>query len=205
MNKHYFIIAVLTVFLGLPSYNQDMGILSKAFDSSYTFERNGYHTNAIGIMKKHYDPSSYEINVRLGWLNYLAGIYQESADYYQKAILLKPFAIEPRLGIVLPLSATGNWNQVLEHYNKILEVDPMNSFVNYKVGMVYYYREQYEIAVKYFEKVANLYPFDYDSILMYAWTNYKLGKLREARVLFQKALLIRPGDASAEEGLGLIK
>jgi len=40
---------------------------------------------------------------------------------------------------------------------------------------------------------------------MLAWTNFKLGKFREAKVLFSKALLIQPGDESALEGLGLIK
>jgi hypothetical protein len=40
---------------------------------------------------------------------------------------------------------------------------------------------------------------------MYAWSNYRLGKMREAEILFKKALLIRPGDASANEGLLLVK
>jgi tetratricopeptide (TPR) repeat protein len=184
---------------------QDMTLLSKVFDSSYYYESKGVYSRAIDAIKKYYDPNSYEINVRLGWLSYEAGKHLESMEYYQKAILLEPYAIEPRLGFVNPASTIGNWNQVLEQYNKILEVDPMNSYVNYKVGLIYYYREQYDSALPYFEKIVNLYPFDYDGTIMYAWTSYKLGKLREARVLFQKALLIQPGDASATEGLGLIQ
>jgi Flp pilus assembly protein TadD len=50
-----------------------------------------------------------------------------------------------------------------------------------------------------------MYPFDYDNLVLYAWTNYQLGKLREAKVLFNKVLLNKPNDASAKEGLGLIK
>ena len=56
-----------------------------------------------------------------------------------------------------------------------------------------------------FEKVVNLYPFDYDSIHMLAWTKFKLGQLGEAKQLFAKALRIRPGDESATEGYNLIK
>ena len=52
--------------------------------------------------------------------------------------------------------------------------------------------------------VVNHYPFDYDSVIMLAWTNYRLGKMREAKVLFQKALLIQPGAESALEGLSLL-
>ncbi|HSA04943.1 MAG TPA: tetratricopeptide repeat protein, partial [Tenuifilaceae bacterium] len=68
-----------------------------------------------------------------------------------------------------------------------------------------YERKDYKQAYTYFEKVVNLYPWDHDSVLMFAWTNYMLGKTREAKILFHKALLYNPDDASAKEGLGLIK
>jgi tetratricopeptide (TPR) repeat protein len=196
---------VLVIFFARTLAAQDMDALSKAFDTSYTLEGISYYSNAIDVLKKYYDENSYELNLRLGWLSNLAGRYPESIAYYNKAILLNPFAIEPRFGLVKPASSLGNWDQVLEQYEKILEIDPMNTYANYQVGIIYYYREQYDVALKYFELVANLYPFDYDSTLMYAWTSYRLGKMREARILFQKSLLIRPGDESATEGLGLIK
>ena len=41
--------------------------------------------------------------------------------------------------------------------------------------------------------------------ILYAWTEFKLGKLREAQVLFNKVLLMRPKDTSALEGLLQIK
>jgi len=99
----------------------------------------------------------------------------------------------------------GNWGQVENHYKQVLEMDAENSWVNYRMGLIYYGREDYQAAIKYFENVVNHYPFDYDSVIMLAWTNFKLGKFREAKVLFSKALLIQPGDESALEGLGLIK
>jgi len=40
---------------------------------------------------------------------------------------------------------------------------------------------------------------------MLGWADYRLGKSREAKILFSKALLYYPGDASAKEGLSLIK
>jgi len=51
----------------------------------------------------------------------------------------------------------------------------------------------------------NLYPLDYDSVIMLAWTKLKLGKSNEAKVLFNHALTLRPNDKSAMEGLKLIK
>ncbi len=200
------ILAVMTsAVLSFTAASQDFKELVNAFDSSYLYEGKGKYEKAAEVLKRYYDAGSYEINVRLGYTTYLAGAYTESQDYYLKAINLKPYAIEPRLGYVLPAKALGNWNQVLEQYLAVLSTDPMNTTAAYQAGIIYYYREQYDVALKYFEKVANLYPFDYDNTIMYAWTRYKLGNLREARVLFEKALIMRPEDESATEGLSLIK
>jgi len=38
--------------------------------------------------------------------------------YYQKAITLKPYAIEARFGYILPASAVSNWSKVEEQYKK---------------------------------------------------------------------------------------
>jgi len=182
--------------------NQEM---LDAFTKSYSYENEGEYTKAIAQLKNVYDENSYEINLRLGWLNYLSGLFSESMPYYEKCILLKPLSIEARLGIVLPASSMGNWNQVEKRYKEILEIDPENSLVNYRMGLIFYGREDYQTAFNYFEKVVNHYPFDYDSVIMLAWTNYMMGKSREAKVLFQKALLNQPGSESALEGLSLIK
>ncbi len=184
---------------------QDNSALSEAFSSSYTYETNGEYPKAIEILKKVYDESSYEINLRLGWLTYQSGLFTESVAYYNKAITLMPLSIEARIGYVLPSSSAGNWDQVITRYNEVLKLDPNHYTVNYRMGLIYYGRKDYTTAFRYFERIANLYPFDYDAILMLGWTDFQLGKLREAKVLFQKALLNRPGDSSALEGLGLIK
>lgn len=184
---------------------QDNKALLDAFSGSYTFEKSSNFEKAIEVLKKVYDEQSYEINVRLGWLSYNAGNYSESVNYYTRAIQLKPYSVEARLGYVLPASALGNWNLVLNKYHEILKIDEGNYLANYRAGLIYYNRKEYAESFKYFEKIANMYPFDYDAVHMFAWANYQLGKLREAKVLFNKALLINPGDKSALEGLSLIK
>jgi tetratricopeptide (TPR) repeat protein len=176
-----------------------------AFASGYVSETAGNYSKAIESLKAVYDYNSYEMNLRLGWLSYLNGSYPESLNYYQKALELKPIALEAKFGYVLPAAALGNWESVKTQYQEILKIDPQNTVANYRLGYIFYNSLNYSEAVKYFEKVVNLYPFDYDALLMFAWTNYQLGKLREAKVLFNKVLLNTPGDASALEGLQLIK
>lgn len=198
-------LAALFFMLNIPAFSQDFNALEKAFSESYDLEKNGEYAQAVEKLKKFYTEDSYEINLRLGWLNYLKGNFTESSAYYERSIVLSPYAIEARFGYVYPLSALGNWGIVKQQYEKILDIDPRNTLANYRMGMIFYGSEDYTTALKYFEKVVNLYPFDYDGTIMFAWTHFKLGKLREAEVLFKKALLMRPGDESANEGLDLVK
>lgn len=203
--KPIVILLFALLFCSRVSGQTNYATLQEAFSKSQQYESRGNFPDAITSMKSVYEEDSYEINLRLGWLTYLAGLFTESTAYYQKAMKLKPYSVEAKLGFANPASALGNWDQVIAQYNDILAIDPMNSSVNYRLGSIYYGRKDYAKADKYLEKVVNLYPFDYDGLILYAWTQYRLGKLREAQVLFNKTLLNRPNDSSALEGLGLIK
>jgi tetratricopeptide (TPR) repeat protein len=116
-----------------------------------------------------------------------------------------PYSIEAKLGLVYPLSAMGSWSEVINQYEKILEIAPNYSMVMHRLGLIYYGRNDFENAKKYFEKVVNLWPFDYDALTMLGWTYFRQNNTREARVLFQKALLNTPNGTSAIEGLDLLK
>lgn len=179
--------------------------IKDAFQKSYIQEATGEFSAASSSLKKVYNEGSYEINLRLGWLTYLSGNFTEAKAYYSKSISLMPYAIEARFGFVYPAAAMGNWTEVIKQYEKILEISPNNSIALHRLGLIYYGREEYELAKKQFEKVVNLYPFDYDGLTMLAWSNFKLNNIREATVLFQKALLNTPNGSSALEGLDLLK
>lgn len=202
--KKISLIVVLMSF-GIMAYPQHSSTVLEAFKNSYIHEADTNYATSIQDLKNIYDPASYHINARLGYLSYMSGMLTEAVAYYQKAIELKPYAIEARFGLIYPAAAMGNWAQVKDQYIKILEVDPQNTKANYYFGYMLYNEAQYELAAKHFEKVINLYPFDYESVLMYAWANYQMGKTREASVLFNEVLLIDPNNESALEGLELIK
>jgi tetratricopeptide (TPR) repeat protein len=179
--------------------------LEAAFNKSYQLEKAGDFSVASDVLKKIFDESSYELNLRLGWLNYNAGLFDESVIFYSNAQKLKPYSEEARFGLILPKAALGRWNEVIELYNKILEISPNNSVSLYRLGLIYYGRKDYNKAQPLFKKVVDLYPFGYDGLLMLGWTSYFLGNYPQAKVLFNKVLLYSPGDASAKEGLKLIK
>jgi tetratricopeptide (TPR) repeat protein len=198
---------LLSVFLCLASiiYGQDSKTIIKAFSESYVYEKNANYKDAIGSLKDVYDPASYHLNLRLGWLYYVSGDFTASAAYYQRAIELKPYAVEARFGLTYPASSMGNYAMLKEQYIKILEIDPGNTRASYYFGLIHYEAGEFEMAARHFEKVVNLYPYDEESVLMFAWSKYRLGKLREAEVLFNTVMMIDPENESAAEGLDLIK
>lgn len=196
---------IMFFFTGLYAQSSNFSASIKGFQASYLNEATGNLQGAIDDLKNVYDEDSYEINLRLGWLSYSAGLFTEATSYYNRAIDLKPFAIEPRFGVILPTAAMGNWEIVINQYKKILEIAPSNTIAMHRLGLVYYGRKEYDTAEQLFDKVVNLYPFDYDGLLMLAWTKFQLKKFREAKVLFNKALMHSPGGQSALEGLELLE
>src|ERR1700748_2012033 len=162
--------------MALAANAQSSALMQKAFHTSYTDEGNKNYASAISDIMPYYSDNSYEVNIRLGWLHYLNKNYTASQTYYQKAVKLRPNAIEAKFGYVKPLSYLQNWDKVLEQYNDILKIDPQNTQANYWAGVIHYNRKQYDVAIKYFRVVVILYPFDYDGNHMLAWATLMAGK-----------------------------
>jgi tetratricopeptide (TPR) repeat protein len=196
---------ILFLILSLSISAQDLSGMKDAFSKSYTYEKTKDYAKAIAAIQDVYDASSYEANLRLGWLCYESKSYVVSAQYYSKAMALMPYSVEAKLGYILPEKALGNSSYVKSIYEAILKIDPQNSYANYNLALTAYNNKDYLTANTYLEKIVNMYPFDYDITVLYAWNCFQLGKLREAKVLFTKVLLISPDDKSALEGLSLIK
>lgn len=177
---------------------------SQVFADSYRYESSGDYQKAIAELNvlNGYD---YHKSLRLGWLYYLAKDYESSKKFYNQAISLAPQAVEALLGICYPLEAQKKTDELETVYKKILSLDKTNSKVNYALGNIYYYRKDFIQAEKYFDLVQTMYPFDYYSTLMSAWTKYFLNKKNDAQRLFNIVLIISPTDQSAKEGLNLLK
>jgi tetratricopeptide (TPR) repeat protein len=179
--------------------------LQTAFAESYKAELSSNYAVAVSVIKSVFQDDNYSINARLGWLLFLAKQYTESVKYYDKAVRLKPYAIEVRFGLIKDYNALESWDKVKEQYEAILKIDEQNTTSLYWLGVLLYNRKDYDSAEKNFEKIVNLYPMDYGSVIMLAWTKLYQGKKADAKVLFNLALLLSPNDASAISGLNQLK
>lgn len=164
-----------------------------AFSKSYAFEYETQYSKAISVLLD-LNIDTYQINLRLGWLNYLNKDYVKSETFYRKAVSIEPASVEARFGLVLPMSALGNWNPVLSVYLDIIKYDPNNSTANYRIATIYYNRKEFGNASTYVGKVLRLYPFDYDSNLLLGKILMAQGKNVEAKKYLGKALEYNPSS-----------
>ncbi|WP_339916311.1 tetratricopeptide repeat protein [Yeosuana marina] len=201
----YIILLTSIIFVVIQGQAQDVKKIQTAFENSYMFENDNNIENSIRVLKDVYLDDSYEINLRLGWLYYQKGDFYESQKYYTKAITILPYSEEAKFGLILPKAATAKWDDVIDIYKQILIISPNNTTANYRLGLIFYNKKMFSDAYVLFEKVVNLYPFDFDGLLMYAWSSLQIGKSKEARILFNKVLMNTPNNASALEGLALLK
>lgn len=198
-------VIILTVFTCITFLvnAQDFDSLKKAFYQSYSLDSSKQYEQAAAVLKTVYSDSDYEINLRLGWLYYEAGKNTDAIAYYQKAIAIQPNSIEAKLGIVYPLSVIPNWDEVLNQYLNILKIDSRQPLVNYRVSLMYYNSKNYTEAKKYLDTYLQIYPFDYDALVLSGWNSIAMNNKADAKIYFQKALLNHPNDTSAKQGLDL--
>ena len=202
LNKKIVVLLVFcNFFFGLiaQSDNAVREAIKKSYDSEYQLKYQKAIEDLMGV----YEPTSYELNLRIGWLNYKAGKYTESINYYKKAITKMPLSIEAKLGIVYPLGALEKWEQVVDNYLAIVKIDVFNATANYRLALIYYNRGDYGNSWKYLQKYINFYPFDYDGNSLAGWVKYSVGKKEEAYVFFKKALMVNPYDTSFNKVLGI--
>ncbi|MCD6065291.1 MAG: hypothetical protein K0S33_117 [Bacteroidetes bacterium] len=196
-------VVAVTIFLsGIQA--QDQKII-QAFTKSYQNETSKDYNNAISSLKAVYDSTSYEINLRLGWLSYKAGFSAASLKYYEKAVALSPKSVEARIGYNYPAYAIYNTDNIIAQGKNILELDPNNTQVLYQLGYIYFHKNDFKTAEAYFKKLLDLYPFDYDGLSMSAQVQTRLGNAKEAHQYLSRLLLFSPNDQTAKEEVELLK
>lgn len=178
---------------------------TEAFSASYTSEAKGDFRQAMSDLAGAKDGNLYAWNLRMGWLNYLAGSQDQSALFYNEAIKMKPQSVEARLGLAYPVAAQKQWDKLGGIYREVLKITPGNSNAMYLLGLLDYNLGNFAKAQTTLDELIKLYPFDYSGVVLQAWACLKQGKYDEARTGFNQALLIKPGDTSALEGLRLLK
>lgn len=203
------ILLLLVLSITNIQYGYDMGKEErlKTFNNSIAEEEIGNYEKAIEIMKVLYqdNQNDYLVNIRLGWLFYLAKKNESSVKYYKEAVRISKNSVEALLGLTYPYSAMNDWDEIKQIYKKILDVDPQHYTSNLNLAKIYFNTADYLNSKVILEKLSSVYPSDYAINLYLGWSYYYLGSKSKGYDHFVTALIVNPNDASAKEGLSLTR
>ncbi|WP_457624566.1 tetratricopeptide repeat protein [Persephonella sp.] len=194
---------VLLFIFALAAYGMDYEDIKRSYYRSYQYERTGDYENAIKALSFVYNeyPDSYTVNLRLGWLYYLAKKYANSIFHYEKAIKAAPYSVEAKLGYTLPLLAQSKFTDVEKVCYQILNTDYYNYYGNLRLSYVLRAQKKYKIAGEVATKMLTIYPTDVNFLTELALSRYYLGQKEEAYRLFKDILILDPENVTAKEFL----
>jgi len=199
--KKIFIVALCAIF-SASSLMAAEGA-PELFAASFAMEIEGDYKGALNKTLKilRENSKNYVATLRAGWLYYLKKDYNASMAYYQKAIAQKPYAIEPLLGLTLPLMAAKNWSAGEKIAGKIIAKAPNNYLANSRLAYILFSQARYGEAEKKYKKMLALHPGDMEMKLGLAWTYVKMGNRKKAIKYFNEALQVRKHNVNALAGI----
>ncbi|HQP36515.1 MAG TPA: tetratricopeptide repeat protein [Polyangiaceae bacterium] len=190
--------------LGAPALANDTQLAS-LYRESYQLEANRDYAAALAKMReiKSKAAGSYFASLRLGWVAYLAGDYQASEVAYREAATAAPKAVEPRLGLTLPLLAARKWRELERATRDVLALDPNNAVARARLAHAQYSVGNYPDSATTYRKLIEEYPAELDHQTGLGWCLLKMGRKAEARQTFGGVLAVSPDNANAKAGMAV--
>jgi tetratricopeptide (TPR) repeat protein len=173
------------------------------YRASYQAEARGDYVDALAKVRRLRKTAgpSYFLALRTGWLAYLSREYPGAESSYREAIEAKPKAIEAKLGLTLVLFAAKKWNDLEAASKQVLAQDGKHPVARARLAAAQYNLGKYADSAQGYRKLAEEYPGELDYQTGLAWALLRMGKLAEARPIFEGVLAVSPDNPSALQGL----
>jgi len=200
MTKLGVVMLLATMVLVPPVYAAgDEKWVVEAYHRSMMYERVQKLDDAIKALALVFEsyPQAYTINLRLGWLHYLAGRHANSIEHYQRAIKAVPEAAEPRLGLALPLLAQQKYVEAEEVLVQVLRTDFYNYYGNLRLLMALRGQGKYKAARVVSLRMLKIYPADVTFLAQLAALESLLGDKKRARNLYLSVYTLDPENVEA--------
>ncbi len=176
---------------------------ASAMEDSLAAEGQGKLADALGALDRAAAgfKDGYVGQLRRGWLCYQLGRNDDAVRAYQRAVTLAPRAVEPKLGLLLPLLGERRFTEAQRIARQGLKLDPASYLATLRLAYAAYGLGQLQDALTHYQKVVVLYPSDTEARAGLGWTLLKLGRKAEAKAAFEGVLEASPAHASARAGL----
>ena len=182
------------------SYGYGQTASREAYAKSYRYEKAQNYTDAIKAVTI-VTEKDYLYELRLGWLYYLSGNYANAKKHYQSAVAMAPSAIEPRLGMMLPLMAQSRYDEVETVAKQVLRVDPNNYIANLRLCISLRKSKKYENAIEVANRMLRLYPTDTSFLVEKGVSLSEKGDRSAARRPLNQVLTLDPENIVAKQQL----
>jgi tetratricopeptide (TPR) repeat protein len=133
--------------------------------------------------------ATYFYQLRLAWLRHLKGEHAAATLAYQTAAAMKPHAVEPLLGLLLPQMATRRWKDALGTARRALRLAPGTYLASTRLAWILFNLGRYTESAKAYRQVLERYPADLEVQRGLGWALLRQGKTLEACHVF--AVLLR--------------
>jgi tetratricopeptide (TPR) repeat protein len=199
---------VVVVSLGIAAAAMAAGASGDAgfFQESYDQEAMGKNEESLAALDKlsSKKSGSYVALLRRGWLQYRLGRHAAAVEAYTKAIAAVPRAVEPRLGILLPLLAQKQWTSTEKHARELLKLDPVNYLARLRLAFALYNQAKFVESRALYQQIVDGYPSDTEARSGLGWALLKLRRNSEAVAVFKAVLDFAPKNALAQQGLAAL-
>ena len=143
---------------------------------SYNAETAKNYSRALQIMEEisAKDPNDAFYTLRIAWLQYLLGKYNDAIKNYTKSNELSP-SLDAQTGILNCQLALGKWNEAKALADQILKSHPQNVVIMGKAAYAAYMKQDYRATADYYLGILKITPWDMES-LGYLVNNLYLAK-----------------------------
>ncbi len=169
---------------------------SKPWFQSIQFEAQTNYAAALGALSN--EPSTYLVEQRRGWLNYLAGNLTNSIGHYRAAIKKDGEGLDARLNLWFPLTAGGLHAEAEQEMRSALKIHPGNYYARLRLGTSLRYLARYPDAAEALSNLLLNYPNDITALLELGLTRASQGWLIAARAIFNSVLVLDPENTVAK-------
>ncbi len=193
--KNTVLVLILCLFAGI------MLAQSKStITDSYNAETAKNYTRALEIMQEiaKADANDEFYQLRIGWLQYMLGRYDDAIKSYSKSNTIA-HNLDAQTGIVNCQLALGKWDEARALADQILISHPQNPTILSKAAYAAYMKQDYAGAAEYYKTQNKYYPWDME-VLGYLVNNLYLAKdVENARKHYQKLKKYYPDSPIVKE------
>jgi len=167
---------------------------------SYNAETAKNYSRALQIMEEiaANDPNDEFYQLRIGWLQYLLGRYNDAITSYGKSNRIAA-SLDAQTGIVNCQLALGKWDEARALSDQILKNYPHSTIIMGKAAYAAYMKQDYAAAAGYYAAIIKITPWDME-IRGYLVNNLYLAKdVDNARKHYQKLKKYYPDSTIVKE------